>query len=111
MQYVLRYTGKFFEPDQYRNIVLRSNADGSVLRLREVADVEIRLAHLQHGLQNRRQALGRHHAQAAPRLQRLRRYCQRENPHGRAAKTSFPPGMKYSIAYDVSRFLDASFTK
>jgi hydrophobic/amphiphilic exporter-1 (mainly G- bacteria), HAE1 family len=40
LQYVLRYTGKFFEPDQYRNIVIRSNPDGSVLRLKAVADVE-----------------------------------------------------------------------
>ena len=28
LQYVLRYTGKIFEPEQYRNIVLRANPDG-----------------------------------------------------------------------------------
>ncbi|RYY12003.1 MAG: efflux RND transporter permease subunit, partial [Cytophagaceae bacterium] len=40
LQYVLRYTGKLFEPEQYRNLVLRSNADGSQLRLKDVAEVE-----------------------------------------------------------------------
>ena len=39
LQYVLRYTGKFFEPKQYENLVLRTNPDGSLLRLKDVADV------------------------------------------------------------------------
>ena len=46
LQYVLRYTGKLFEPEQYRNIVIRANPDGSVLRLKDVADVEVRRADL-----------------------------------------------------------------
>ena len=40
LQYVLRYTGKFFEPEQYENIIIRSNADGSFLRLKDVAEIE-----------------------------------------------------------------------
>ncbi|MET3880555.1 multidrug efflux pump subunit AcrB [Chitinophaga sp. OAE865] len=40
LQYVLRYTGKFFEPEQYRQIVLRAGQDGSVLHLKDIADVE-----------------------------------------------------------------------
>src|SRR5215217_3913381 len=40
LQYVLKYTGKLFEPAQYENIVLRSNPDGSMLKLKDVADVE-----------------------------------------------------------------------
>src|SRR5690606_22171198 len=39
-QYVLRYPGKFARPEQYENIPLRANPDGSILRLRDVADVE-----------------------------------------------------------------------
>src|SRR5690606_27627714 len=40
LQYVLRYTGKLFEPKQYEELVLRAEADGSVLRLKDVADIE-----------------------------------------------------------------------
>lgn len=40
MQYVLRYTGKFKEPAEYGNIVLRADNDGSVLRLKDIADIE-----------------------------------------------------------------------
>jgi hydrophobic/amphiphilic exporter-1 (mainly G- bacteria), HAE1 family len=40
LQYVLKYTGKFYEPEQYENIVLRAGDDGSVLKLKDIADIE-----------------------------------------------------------------------
>src|ERR1700760_4166846 len=40
LQYVLRYPGKFFEPTQYENVVIRADSNGSILRLKEIADVE-----------------------------------------------------------------------
>ena len=40
LEYVLRYTGKFSEPLEYKNIVIRAGSDGSILRLRDIADVE-----------------------------------------------------------------------
>lgn len=39
-EYVMRYKGKFTEPQQYENIVIRAQNDGSVLRLKDVARVE-----------------------------------------------------------------------
>lgn len=39
-EYVLKYKGKFNEAKDYENIVLKANADGSVLRLKDVARVE-----------------------------------------------------------------------
>ncbi|UOQ55034.1 efflux RND transporter permease subunit [Hymenobacter cellulosivorans] len=108
MQYVLRYTGKLFEPDQYRNIVVRANADGSVLRLREVADVEF--GSLTYGMASKtdgkpsaaimlKQRPGSNASDVIANVKTRMAELQ---------ETSFPPGMKYSIAYDVSRFLDAS---
>ena len=38
-EYVMRYKGKFTEPSQYENIVIKAQSDGSVLRLKDVADV------------------------------------------------------------------------
>ncbi|WP_080779848.1 efflux RND transporter permease subunit [Chryseobacterium phocaeense] len=40
MEYVLRYKGKFTEPEQYENIVIKALSDGSVLKLKDVAKVE-----------------------------------------------------------------------
>jgi hydrophobe/amphiphile efflux-1 (HAE1) family protein len=108
LQYVLRYTGKFFEPDQYRNIVIRSNPDGSVLRLKAVADVEF--GSLTYGMSSKNDG----QPSAAIMLKQRPGSNASDviaNVKKRMAElqaTSFPPGMKYSIAYDVSRFLDAS---
>lgn len=40
MEYVMRYKGKFTEPEQYENIVIKATNDGSILRLKDVAKVE-----------------------------------------------------------------------
>jgi HAE1 family hydrophobic/amphiphilic exporter-1 len=40
-EYVIKYKGKLTTPEEYQNIALRANADGSVLRLRDVARVEL----------------------------------------------------------------------
>ncbi len=40
MEYVLRYKGKFTEPEQYENITIKALSDGSVLKLKDVATVE-----------------------------------------------------------------------
>ncbi|MCF6132494.1 efflux RND transporter permease subunit [Flavobacterium wongokense] len=39
-EYVIKYKGKLNQPLEYENIVIHSNADGSVLRLKDVARVE-----------------------------------------------------------------------
>ncbi|HMI08067.1 MAG TPA: efflux RND transporter permease subunit [Flavobacterium sp.] len=39
-EYVIKYKGKLNKPGEYENIVIRSNADGSVLRLKDVARIE-----------------------------------------------------------------------
>ena len=40
MQYVMKYKGKYAYPGDYENIVIRANADGSLLRLGDIARVE-----------------------------------------------------------------------
>lgn len=40
MEYVLRYKGKFTEPEQYENITIKALSDGSVLKLKDIARVE-----------------------------------------------------------------------
>jgi HAE1 family hydrophobic/amphiphilic exporter-1 len=40
MQFVMKYRGKFERPEDYENIVLRANPDGSLLLLRDIARIE-----------------------------------------------------------------------
>jgi len=40
-EYTIKYKGKLTKPEEYENIAIRSNADGSVLRLKDVARVEL----------------------------------------------------------------------
>jgi len=110
-QYVLRYPGKFDRPEQYENIPLRANADGSILRLRDVADVEF--GSLEYEMASK--------ADGRPSASIMIKQLPGSNASevidlikGKMEElkgTSFPPGMKYAMGYDVSRFLDASISE
>lgn len=40
-QYTLKYRGRYETSDEYGNLVIRTTADGKVLRLKDVADIEL----------------------------------------------------------------------
>ena len=40
-EYVIRYRGKLTQPEEFENIVIKSDEDGNVLRLKDVARVEL----------------------------------------------------------------------
>ncbi|GAB3250894.1 efflux RND transporter permease subunit [Larkinella harenae] len=108
LQYVMRYTGKFNEPHQYENLVLRADADGSILRLKDVAEIEFGSA--DYSVTSKTD--GRPGASIM--LKQRPGSNARDiinNVKKRMAEIkerSFPAGMTYNFAYDVSRFLDAS---
>jgi HAE1 family hydrophobic/amphiphilic exporter-1 len=108
LEYVLVYEGRFNKPEQYENIILRANEDGEMLRLKDVATVELgseffdiysnldgypsaAIVLKQTYGSNARDVI----ANVKAKLEELK-------------KTSFPAGMDYAITYDVSSFLDAS---
>lgn len=108
LQYVLKYTGKFYEAEQYENVVIRSDADGSILRLKDLAKVEF--GSMTYSMTSKTD--GRPSASIMIK--------QRPGSNASAVieaikakmaelkTSSFPPGMEFNITYDVSRFLDAS---
>ena len=54
-QYALKYKGRLKSVEQFEDIVIRSNDDGSVLRLKDIAKVELgRLSYSYHGEVNDR---------------------------------------------------------
>ena len=138
-EYVLTYIGRYTEPEQYGNIILRANSDGEILRLRDVCvrppsagpvgdeegeardgeghgDVEGTADH--DGIE-----LGSEFFDVYSDLDGhpAASIVLKQTPGSNAAEVieeikatlegmrgSFPPGMDYEIAYDVSRFVDAS---
>lgn len=110
-QYVLRYPGKFSEPEQYRNVPIRANSDGSILRIRDIADVDF--GSLDYEMESKTD--GRPSASIMMKqLPGSNAQQVIENVKQRMAElqeSSFPPGMKYTVSYDVSRFLDASINE
>lgn len=108
IQYVLRYGGKFFDKTQYENIVIRANEDGSVLRLKDLAEIEF--GALSYGMSSKTDGKPsasimlkqRPGSNARDVIQAVK------DRMAELKESSFPPGMEYNFAYDVSRFLDAS---
>ncbi|MEY2793538.1 MAG: hypothetical protein RJA76_1530, partial [Bacteroidota bacterium] len=108
MQYVLKYTGKFTQEIQYENLVIKSTENGQILRLKDLATIEF--GSLDYDV------LSKENGQPSAAI------LLKQRPGSNAAEvienvkaklkelktTSFPPGMNYTISYDVSRFLNAS---
>lgn len=111
LEYVLTYQGRYNQPDQYKNVIVRANANGEMLHLKDIADVELgsEFYDIYSNLNN--------HPSAAIVLKQTYGSNAQEVIKNIKAKldeikeTSFPPGMDYEISYDVSNFLDASIDK
>ncbi|MBE2289818.1 MAG: efflux RND transporter permease subunit [Chitinophagaceae bacterium] len=108
LQYVIKYTGKFFKPEQYQNIVIRADNSGSFLRLKDIADVEF--GSLSYSMTSKTD--GRPSAsimiKQRPGSNANEVIDNIKSTMARLKESSFPSGMTYNVSYDVSRFLDAS---
>ncbi len=108
LQYVMRYTGKFTQVAQYENLVIKATETGQILRLKDLADVEFgSLDYDVLSKENGRPSAAillkqRPGSNAAEVIANVKKRL------GELKTTTFPPGMGYTISYDVSRFLDAS---
>ncbi|MGN6508199.1 MAG: efflux RND transporter permease subunit, partial [Chitinophaga sp.] len=111
LEYVLTYPGRYNKPEQYKNVIIRASADGEVLYLKDIADVEFgsEFYDIYSNLNNPpsaaivlKQTYG---SNASDVIKRIKEKLEE------IKKSSFPPGMDYEISYDVSKFLDASIEK
>lgn len=109
-EYVLKYSGRFTTKEQYENIVVRSNSNGELLRLKDIAKVEFgsSMYDIYSNLNGKpsaaivlKQSFGSNANQVIADVK-----AKLET-----IKKKFPKGMDYEISYDVSKFLDASIEK
>jgi HAE1 family hydrophobic/amphiphilic exporter-1 len=109
-EYVFTYKGWYNTPEQYEDIVLRANSDGEILKLKDVAKVEVGSEFVD--IYSNKDG----HPSASLVL--------KQNPGSNAKiviedvkeklkelKKDFPPGIDFEINYDVSKFVDASIEK
>ncbi|HRG53917.1 MAG TPA: efflux RND transporter permease subunit, partial [Bacteroidia bacterium] len=110
-EYVLKYSGRYTNKEQYENIVIRANPDGELLRLKDIAQVEF--GNMYYNLYSKlngkpsaaiviKQSYG---SNASKVIQNVKKKLEE------IKEESFPKGMDYSLGYDVSKFLDASIEK
>jgi HAE1 family hydrophobic/amphiphilic exporter-1 len=106
-EYVLKYKGKLNKPEEYENIIIRSNADGSFLRLKDVARIELG----SYTYSN----LTRNDSKTALSIavQQLSGSNANDIQIGieafmKKAEKNFPKGIKYDLVYSTKTSLDQS---
>ena len=111
LEYVLTYGGRYNKPEEYENVIIRSNPEGENLRLKDVANVELgsefydiysNLDNMPSAAITLKQTYGSNASDVIDEVKEKLKEIKAE---------SFPPGMDYKISYDVSGFLDASIEK
>ncbi len=107
LEYVLAYSDRFSDSKQYEDVIIRSNPNGELLRLKDVAkatlgsewyDIYSDLNGYPSAAIMLKQTYG---SNASTVIKEVKSKLEE-------LKKSFPPGMDYEISYDVSKFLDAS---
>ncbi len=102
--------GQLDSPAAFGNIVLRANADGSSVRLRDVARIELGgQSYATSARLNGKPSTGIG-VQLAPTGNALAT-AQAVRERMQELQRFFPPGMSYAIPYDTSRFVKISISK
>lgn len=107
LEYVLTYKGRFNKPEEYDDIIIRANSEGESIHLKDIARTELgsEFFDIYSNLDGHPSAAivlkQNYGSNASDVIDEVKAKLEE-------MKVSFPPGMDYSISYDVSRFLDAS---
>jgi HAE1 family hydrophobic/amphiphilic exporter-1 len=110
LEYVLTYKGRFNKPEEYEDIIVRANADGEVLKLKDIAEVELGSEFFdiysnKDGYPAASIVLKQNFGSNASDV------IEKVKSKLSEMKADFPAGMDYEINYDVSKFVDASIEK
>ncbi|WP_106598714.1 efflux RND transporter permease subunit [Dyadobacter jiangsuensis] len=107
LEYVLTYKGRYSEPKEYEDIIIRANKEGESIHLKDIAKVELgsEFFDIYSNLDGKASAAivlrQNYGSNASDVIEEVKKKLD-------VMKESFPPGIDYKISYDVSQFLDAS---
>lgn len=109
-EYVLVYKGRYNKPEEYADIIIRADSDGKVLKLKDIAKIELGSEFFdiysnKDGFPSSAIILKQNYGSNASEV------ISQVKEKMKELERSFPVGMEYEIDYDVSKFLDASIEK
>jgi HAE1 family hydrophobic/amphiphilic exporter-1 len=109
-EYVLSYKGWYNKPEEYENIIVRANSKGEVLKLKDIADVDVGSEFVD--IYSNKDG----HPSASIVLKQnsgtnANKVIEDVKAKLEELKKDFPPGIDYEINYDVSKFVNASIEK
>jgi len=107
-QYVLKYAGKFNNQAAYENLVLKAEKNGALIRLKDIADIEFGTVSYDMVSKTDGKPSASIMIKQRPGSNASEVIDNIKLKMAELKASSFPPGMEYNYAYDVSRFLDAS---
>lgn len=109
-QYTLKYTGRLKDEKEFSNIIIRSGANGQVLRLKDIARIELGAQSYASSVRfNGKAALGIAINQTAG--SNAKEVIENSIKTLEESSKSFPKGMHYMSLVNVNDFLDASIEK
>lgn len=111
LEFVLTYIGRFNKPEQYKDVIIRAKPNGEILKLKDIADVELGSEY--YDIYSSLSIGGKNYPCATIALKQYYGSNASETIEGvknklKQLEKDLPPGMHYEITYDVSKFLDAS---
>ena len=109
-QYTLDIATRLDDVSQFENIVVKTESNGQMTYLRDVARVELGAQTLQPGFHAQRQAGGGHRHLSDVGGERVGRGRCGRHQDDQLAK-SFPQGLAYSIPFDTTTFVRASINE
>lgn len=109
-EYVLKYKGKLNKNEDYENIIVKANSDGSLLKLKDLARVEFgSYTYSSNGKLNGGPTSGFAVFQTAgSNANDILKEAERQI---KAIQADLPKGMKATIMFDSKEFLDASIAQ
>jgi HAE1 family hydrophobic/amphiphilic exporter-1 len=107
LEYVLTYQDRYNEPDQYKEIIIRANKEGEIIKLSDIADVKLgsEFFDIYSNLDGKpsasivlKQTFGSNGSDVIKAVKEKLKELE----------VDLPPNVDFQISYDVSNFLDAS---
>lgn len=110
LEYVLVYKGRYNKAEEYSNIIIKSNSNGEILYLKDIAKVE-----LDSEFYDIYSTIDGHPSSSIVLKQTFNsnanEVIKNVKEKLKELRKDFPAGVKYKITYDVSNFLNASIDK
>jgi HAE1 family hydrophobic/amphiphilic exporter-1 len=111
IEYVLTWIGRYNKPEQYENIILKANSKGEILRIKDIAKVELGSSFYDLYSDIDGNPSAAIVLKQLPGTNAATIIGQVKDKLKEFKTDTFPPGMDFEVSYDVSAFLEASIEK